>query len=309
MSQPNDRARAGRRAGARTVVGIAAAIVALTAGRAAGAQTPVPATPPAPRDTVRADSVRADSIRAARADSLRRAPSDSAARDSAVARAMRAGRMGGSVFDQVGVDRLRLSTIGASIGIALPRRVEPTQLYAVYADYGEIARGVRVVFETSYWTSRYTDAEVRGLERAIGRAVGTDTLHFGRIRTSDLTLATDVRFFPGERRAARRGARGDAAVLRPFVGGGFALHFLDIEGVPINDTFVEQSLDGVGLGLAATAGLDVALLPNVSLTMHARYDLFSGAHFASLRGGGSYRFDASSATSAARALFAPRGRR
>ena len=298
MSQPSDRARAGRRAGARTVVGAAATIAALLAGRRATAQSPVP------RDTLRADSARA-----AAADSLRRAPSDSAGRDSAVARARRGSGATPTVFDAVGIDRLRLSTVGAAMGLALPRRSEPAQLYAVFADYGEIARGVRVVFETSYWTSRYSDGAVRGLEQAVGRAVGTDTLHFGRIRTSDLTLGTDVRFYPRERRAARRGARGDAAVLRPFVGGGFALHLLDIEGVPINDTFVEQALDGVGLGLAGTAGLDVALLPNVSLTMHARYDLFSGAHFASLRAGGSYRFDATRPADVARTLLAPWGRR
>jgi opacity protein-like surface antigen len=294
LNQPNDRARTGRRAGARAVVGALTLLVGLSGARAAAAQTP------APRDTARADSVRADS--------LRRLPSDSAARDSAVARAMRARTTDGSVFDRVGVDRLRLSTVGGSVGLVWPRRVEVARMYAVHADYGEIARGIHVVFQTSYWSSRYTDTAVRGLAQAIGDALGTTPPALGRIRTSDLALATDVRWMPGERRAARRGAAGDPAALRPFLGAGFALHFLDVEGVPINDTFVEQALDGVGIGLAASTGLDVALLPNVTLTMHARYDLFSGAHFASLRAGGSYRFDATRATDAARSILAPRSR-
>ncbi len=294
MNQPNDRARTGRRAGARAVVGALTILGALSAPRGAAAQTPVP------RDTIRADSVRADS--------LRRLPSDSAARDSAVARAMRARTAAGSAFDRVGIDRLRLSTVGGAVGLAWPRRAEPTRLYAVHADYGEIARGVHLIFQTSYWSSRYSDAAVRGLAEEIGRALGTDPPALGRIRTSDLALATDVRWMPGEGRAARRGATGDPAALRPFLGAGFALHFLDVEGEPLNDTFVEQALDGVGLGLAASTGLDIALLPNVTLTMQARYDLFSGAHFASLRAGGSYRFDAARATDAARTLLAPRSR-
>jgi hypothetical protein len=193
---------------------------------------------------------------------------------------------------QLGVDRLRLSAVGASAGMTWPRRAVPARLYAVHADYGEIASGVRVLFGLTYWSSRYSDGAVRGLERAVAEATGADTVRLGRIRTSDLTLGTELRWWPRERRALRRGGRGDAAAVRPFVGGGLAVHLLDIEGVPINDTFVEQTLDGVALGVAAGAGADATLFPNVTLTMHARYDLFGGAHFASLRAGASFRFDA-----------------
>ena len=48
----------------------------------------------------------------------------------------------------------------------------------------------------------------------------------------------------------------------------------------------------MAVGVGASTGLDLALLPNVTLTMHARYDLFNGAAFASLRAGASYVFDA-----------------
>ena len=180
--------------------------------------------------------------------------------------------------------------------------MQGARLYAVHADYGEVARGLHLVFETSYWTSQYDDAAVRELERAVRAATNADSVEFGRIRSSDLTMATDLRWHPRTPRVGR-----EAAAIRPFVGGGLAIHFSDIEGVPINDTFVEQALDGVAIGLGASAGLDVSLLPNVTLTMHARYDLFSGAHFASLRAGGRYRFETAAATT--RALLAPRGAR
>jgi hypothetical protein len=269
----------------RAIGGAVRAAIALAAhlplATRAGAQTPVP-RPPAPttpRDTLRADSVRA------LPDSLRRAASDSAARDSAVAIAMRRTEGDPTVFGQLGIDRLRLSAVGFTVGMAWPRRTLATRVYGVQADYGEIARGVRLVFAGSYWTTHYTDGAVRGLERAVASATGSDSVRFGRIRTSDLSLAADVRWRPGRQ---RRGAPG---VLRPYLAAGPSLHFLDTEGVPINDTFVEQALDGVALGIGAGAGFDAALLPNVILTMHARYDLFSGAHYASVRVGGSYRFD------------------
>lgn len=274
MKLPSDRVRAARRVRGRGAAGAALALVGAIGGAAAaGAQ------PPAPPDT------------AARADSTRRAAADSAARDSAVARAL-GQRPGATVFEQLGVDRLRLSTVGAAVGLVWPRRVSPARLYAVHADYGEVAPAVRLVFESTYWRSRFTANAVRGFERAVARASGVDSVRVDRFRASDLTLGTDLRWWPRDSRAARRG-RADAAALRPFVGGGLAVHFLDVEGVPLNDTFVEQALDGVALGLAGTAGLDARLFPNVTLTMHARYDLFGGAHFASLRAGASYRFDAS----------------
>jgi hypothetical protein len=253
----------------------------LSAGHV-GAQPPAPAPTPAPppRDTLRTDSTRVP------LDSVRRAPSDSAARDSAVSQAMQRTAGDPTVFGQLGIDRLRLSAIGVSGGIVWPRRTMATRLYGVQADYGEVAPGLRLVFTGSYWSTHYTDGAVRGLESAVAAATGVDTVRFGRIRTSDLALAADLRFRPGARRGAPSG------VIRPFIAAGPALHFLDTEGIPLNDTFVEQALDGVALGLGAGAGLDAALLPNVSLTMYVRYDLFSGAHFASLRAGGSYRFDA-----------------
>jgi hypothetical protein len=205
-----------------------------------------------------------------------------------------------TVFGQLGIDRLRLTAVGLTVGMAWPRRAVATRVYGVQADYGEIAPGFRLVFAGSYWTTHYSDDAVRGLESAVREATGVDTVRFGRIRTSDLSMAADVRWRPGPRHRTAPG------VLRPYVAAGPTLHFLDTEGVPINDTFVEQALDGVALGVGAGAGFDAALLSNVILTMHARYDLFSGAHYASIRAGGSYRFDV--APSATRLRRARRGR-
>jgi opacity protein-like surface antigen len=249
----------------------------LTGAALAGAVRLAGAQPP--------DSARAPTV----ADTGRRAVADSAARDTAVARALRAAAATRpALVDRLGLDRLRLTDVGASVGLARPRNIVASALYAVQADYGELFPGVRLVFGTAFWTSHYTADAVRGFERAVQATLGPDrrdSVRFGSVRVSDVALAADLRWRVPRRRSA---------VLRPFLGGGLAMHFVDTEGAPLSNTFVEQALDGVAIGLAASAGLDVAVLPNVSLTMQARYDLFSGAHFPSVRAGASYVLDAAS---------------
>lgn len=304
-----------RRAGA-----IALAVAGALSGAVPGARLAAQArpAPPARGDTTRAradsarvDSARVDSarVRAARADTSRidsarvqraradtlrgSTAADSSARDSVVAQQLRTrGETVSPLTRRFNLDRLRLTSMGLTVGGAWPARVNPTRLYSVHADYGEITPGVRVVFVVSYWQSHYEDAEVRRYERAVREAVrdpaGDDTVRFGRVRSSDIALALDLRLRPG----ALRRWRGPASRVRPFVSTGFALHFLNAEGRPISGTFIEQALDGVAVGITGGAGLDLSLLPNFQLTMHGRYDMFNGAHFPSLRAGGSWVLDA-----------------
>jgi hypothetical protein len=217
--------------------------------------------------------------------------SDSTQRDSVIARQLRVARRGRTrLAGPIGLDRLRLTTVGASAGMAMPDQVRPTTVYAVHADYGEVVRDLRVVFGVMYWTSSFRDSATDGLARAIAAALGGEApaVAFGRVRASDVGLHADVRWRPG----ALRGRRAPAA-FRPWVSAGSAVHLLDVQGAPITGTFVERSLDGVALGLAGAGGADLFLLPGVQLTGLARYDLFNGAHFASARVGVSYVLDRS----------------
>jgi hypothetical protein len=190
------------------------------------------------------------------------------------------------------VDRLQLTTIGATAGAAWPRRVESAMLYAVHADYGELVSGVGVVFGVSYWTSRYTAGAQRGLADAVAGVVrdptGDARVDIPRIRASALSFSVDGRWHPPIFSAWRAGP---SARFRPFVGAGLAVHFPNTEGAPLTGTFAEQTLDGVALGLAGSTGFELAVLPNFQLTMHARYDLFNGTHFPSLRAGAGYVFE------------------
>lgn len=292
-----------------------AAIAALLLGTVLVAQRGDAQSPRTPRDTVRAPG--RDTTRRAPVDSLpgtrnpaiptqppldtlpidsprrdgRQAAADSTARDSLIARQLREARRTGAISRLLPVlDRLTLTGIGASAGGAWPRRVDGTSLVSVHADYGAAHPAFDVLFTVSYWRSNYVLGARQEFARQVAAYAGRppgDTLPTPSIRASAFSFAVDGRFRPAmlglDRWRARR--------LQPFVSGGLALHFPNAEGAPITGTFVEQSLDGLALGVAGGAGLDLVVLPNLQLTMLARYDLFNGTHYASLRAGASYLFE------------------
>ena len=240
---------------------------------------PRPTTPDSGTlDTLSIDSPRRDG---------RQAAADSAARDSTIARQLRETARTRAVT-RLGplVDRLRLTAVGASGGSAWPRRVSPSSLMAVQADYGSLVPGFDLVFTVSYWQSTYSEGARRGFANALAQFAGAE-VPLPAIRSSVFTFGVDGRWRP----ALLTGIRGPASRIRPFASGGLAVHFPNAEGAPITGTFVEQQLDGVALGLAGGVGTDLVLLPNFQLTMLARYDVFNGAHFASLRAGASYLFE------------------
>ncbi|HEU4629537.1 MAG TPA: hypothetical protein VFS08_07310 [Gemmatimonadaceae bacterium] len=198
--------------------------------------------------------------------------------------APRATAQGGSVFERLGLDRLRLSGLGASYGVVKPSQIEDTEVVGVQADYGEVAPHWRVLFGVSYWGSRYNDAVVRrfadSLLAAVDDPTGDATVELGRVRVSAIALTAEGHWSP--RRGRPR--------VRPYLGGGFGAYALNAEGRAISGTFVEDALDTVSAGVAAMGGADVLLAPNLSLGMQARYDLLSGGRFATLRASLSYLF-------------------
>ena len=116
----------------------------------------------------------------------------------------------GSLMERLGIDRLRLSTIGVSLGAVKAAQIEPTSLVSVNADYGEVVPGWRVVFSATYWNSRYTDATVRrladSLEAVLVDPTGDATVDIGRVRVSMVAVSGEARWSPwrGQRRVYRR---------------------------------------------------------------------------------------------------------
>jgi opacity protein-like surface antigen len=188
------------------------------------------------------------------------------------------------LFERLGLDRLRLTSIGVGYGPATPAKVEPTHSFALQVDYGEIARHVHVVFGASYWESSFTDEVVnefvRQLEGSIVDPAGDDTVHAGRVRVSAVSLEMEARYYPGRPNAA----------LKPYVSLGLGAHAINAESKLINDTFVESALDNISTGVTGVAGLDIAPARRISFGVQARYTLMSTVRFGTLRALANYHF-------------------
>jgi len=137
------------------------------------------------------------------------------------------------------LDKLEIASLGAAIGRILPSQVEPTTLYAVQADYGDIAPGWHIVFGTSYWESRFRDAVVQdfvdSLKKSLVDPTGRATIAASRVTLYDVTFGTELRYSPvysGE--------------IKPFIGAGLAAHVFG---------------DGTGALFAIGAGDETVRLP------------------------------------------------
>lgn len=181
----------------------------------------------------------------------------------------------GSLFERLNLDRLRLTALGGGIGPVRLTRLEATTAYSLFSDYGEIAPRWRVVFGATYWKSEYKRKYLEEFADSIENSVDPDsaTLTIGRVTMSDIALSADLRWAP---------FRGSTA-LRPYVGGSAAAHVLNAEGRPISGTFVESALDNITAGIGGVAGVDLLIFDRLLIGAQARYDLLTGARFASAR--------------------------
>lgn len=190
----------------------------------------------------------------------------------------------GSLFERLGIDKLRFTALGAQVGRVNPHGIQPTTSYSVQADYGELTPGWRIVFNATYWGSRFRDRYVRAyadsLLNAIDDPTGDARVELGKITVSDIVLGAD----------ARRTLLA-SAWIKPYLGGGIAAHVVNADGKLIDGTFVERATDIIAVGVAGIAGADIGVIRHISVGVQARYDFLSLARFGSLRVGASYFFD------------------
>ena len=190
----------------------------------------------------------------------------------------------GSWLERLGIDKLRFTALGAQVGRVNPYGIDPASAFALQVDYGEITTGWRVVFNATYWDSRFRDRNVRAyadsLRNAISDPDGDAVVLLGDITVSDIALGADVRrtFF-------------DRGLIRPYLGGGLATHIVNADGRLIDGTFVERATDVIAIGVAGIAGASIRVLPHIALDAQARYDFLSLARFGSIRIGANYYFD------------------
>ncbi|MGH7618289.1 MAG: hypothetical protein ACREPM_13780 [Gemmatimonadaceae bacterium] len=192
-------------------------------------------------------------------------------------------RAGGqeTIFERLNLDKLQLNSLGASAGKIYPSQLIPTTIYSLGADYGEIAPAWRVLFGASYWESRFRDGIVQAFVDSLNRntTTGQATVQASRILLYDVTLSVEARYTPQQ-----------SNDLKPFFGVGLAAHAVNAEGKLINGTFVERSLDNIGVGVFANTGVSVKLLKHFGVEVSARGDLLSSFRSIQLRGGATYYF-------------------
>lgn len=185
-----------------------------------------------------------------------------------------------TVIQRLGLDKLQIVSLGGSVGRILPSQVEPTNIYGISADYGEIAPSWRVTFATSFWSSRYRDAVVNQFIDTLKKSLdGAATIEPSRITLYDVTIGGDIRYVPTY-----------SGELKPFVGIGMAAHVINAEGKLIQGTFVERSLDDIAAGFYVVTGVSFRLFKHVGLEGMARADLLSGFRSTQMRAGAIYYF-------------------
>jgi len=188
---------------------------------------------------------------------------------------------GQTIGDKVGLDRLQLVSLGLSAGRIDPTQVEPATVFAITADYGDVAPRWRLVFSASYWESRLSDAAVtRFLDTLRSNIVdpsGDDTVRASGISLYDVTLSLGLHYSTSR-----------STLFRPYAGVGFAAHVINAEGKLIKGTFVERSLDDIAAGLFSVGGIEFRPLPQIVFDGQARADLLSGFRALQLRVGATY---------------------
>jgi hypothetical protein len=180
------------------------------------------------------------------------------------------------------LDRLQLVSLGGGAGSIAPSQVDPTTVFVLGSDYGEISPAWRVVFRASYWESRFKQSVVDAFADTLQTNLTDPSAT--TVKRSPVTLY-DVTFAIGARRILM--PRSD---LTPFFSAGFGAHVINAEGPLINGTFVERSLDAIAGGLFVEGGARARLLRRFLVEASARGDLLSGFRSVQWYAMGSYFF-------------------
>ena len=172
-------------------------------------------------------------------------------------------------------------------GYIWPDRVDPVKVLGVRIDMGYLGPGVRLLPRISYWDSYLDAAEVQRLEGRVESLVDGATppatppvnVDLGRVRWKDLVLGLDAQLvwsIPFD--------------LLSYAGIGVAAHIQNGSGPAIDDTFVEDLLDGTAAGANAHVGLEYPITDRVRIWTTARWEVLGDLNYGQIGGGLSFMF-------------------
>jgi hypothetical protein len=180
-------------------------------------------------------------------------------------------------------ENLRFGGIGAFGYGVLPTRSEATLGVQLRADLGEIAPSLRIAPWIAGWQSDYRRSELDELEdrvealcdRGGSPCPGVD---LGEVGVRDLSLGVDAQYLWTT-----------SLGVEPYAGAGVALHLVNGSGDLIEDTFVEDILDGIAPGVNAHAGIELPLAGGLRLHGELRGELAGSASWLGAGVGGMWR--------------------
>ncbi|MDH3224860.1 MAG: hypothetical protein OEO23_14160 [Gemmatimonadota bacterium] len=184
-------------------------------------------------------------------------------------------------------ENLSFRGIGLEAGVAFPSRVETTPTINVRFDLGYLGPGFRLAPTLSYWRSDFKAEEVAELEDRLADLIvdtdpgATPSVDLGLLRWSDLVVTLDGQY-----------VWETSPEMEVFLGTGFSAHLMNGSGAAIKDTFVEDLLDRVTLGVNAHLGAALVASPEFRLMGQLRYEVLDDLAYPEFRFGGVYFFNA-----------------
>lgn len=182
-------------------------------------------------------------------------------------------------------ENLQARGVGLFTGFIWPSAVEPTYSIGARMDLGYLGPGVRILPGFTFWSSDYRRSEVVSLEERLEALIAREqepgapvaNVNLGNIRLADLVLNVDGQFVW-------------AVPSLPFpaltyLGGGAAAHILNGSGEAIEDTFVEDLLDRVAVGVNIHGGAEFLLTEQFRVFGEGRAELVENLQYLEIRVG------------------------
>jgi opacity protein-like surface antigen len=167
---------------------------------------------------------------------------------------------------------------GVSVGAGYlwSDRVRDTEEYHLRFDLGYLGPGVRIIPSLSYWSSRFTQAELEELAARINQQSGGSLTgdDLGPVEWSDLAVSVDGNF-----------VWNTPVDVLTYLGAGLAFHALNGQGAAVDGTFVEDLLDSITAGVSGIAGLEFQPVERFRIYGEGRYTAMNSIQYFSVRAG------------------------
>ena len=187
-----------------------------------------------------------------------------------------AGEARGQTLADYDYVNLTFRAFGLGAGYMWSDRITDTEHYTVRFDLGYLGPGIRIVPSVTYWDSEIEEAELDDLATRISQQTGVaiQGSDIGPVEWSDISLDVDAHFVWSV-----------PFGLLTFVGAGAGLHALNGRGAAVDDTFVEDLLDDITLGVNGIAGFEFEPINRIRIFVEGRYTAMSSLRYATARGG------------------------